>query len=237
MNTFPTALNDWDSGEVIESAWADALEAKIGIDSSAVATSLDYLIKNTSSKLGKIASLAVTDSNFIVGNGTNWVAESGATARTSLGLGTGDSPTFAGVYTDTILEKTAANGVVIDGTTIKDGGMKYIQVAITDDTIWSITPPHNGGLAMIHIGSDNGGAGAPAWGSIVAFRVPATVYCTLLVGNTTYNAVGTTALTAGAGDGVDGKVNIWQAADGTFGIKNRLGTNQTFIITFLSVYT
>lgn len=75
----------------------EALEAKIGIDSSAVATSLDYLIKHTSSKLGAIASLAVTDSNIIVGNGTNWVVESGATARTSLGLGTGDSPTFTGV--------------------------------------------------------------------------------------------------------------------------------------------
>lgn len=35
--------------------------------------------------LTDIAGLAVTDSNIIVGNGTNWVAESGATARTSLG--------------------------------------------------------------------------------------------------------------------------------------------------------
>jgi hypothetical protein len=38
-------------------------------------------------ELSAIAALAVTDSNFIVGNGTTWVAESGATARTSLGLG------------------------------------------------------------------------------------------------------------------------------------------------------
>jgi len=37
--------------------------------------------------LDQIAALAVTDGNFIVGNGTAWVAESGATARTSLGLG------------------------------------------------------------------------------------------------------------------------------------------------------
>lgn len=37
--------------------------------------------------LADIAGLAVTDGNIIVGNGTNWVAESGATARTSLGLG------------------------------------------------------------------------------------------------------------------------------------------------------
>jgi hypothetical protein len=38
-------------------------------------------------ELAAIAALAVTDSNFIVGNGTTWVAESGATARASLGLG------------------------------------------------------------------------------------------------------------------------------------------------------
>ena len=39
--------------------------------------------------LADVAGLAVTDSNFIVGDGANWVAESGATARTSLGLAIG----------------------------------------------------------------------------------------------------------------------------------------------------
>jgi len=37
--------------------------------------------------LTAIGALAKTDGNFIVGNGSTWVAESGATARTSLGLG------------------------------------------------------------------------------------------------------------------------------------------------------
>ena len=48
-NTFPTTLNDWSSGETIESDWADALETKIGADSSAVTTSLDYLLTSASS--------------------------------------------------------------------------------------------------------------------------------------------------------------------------------------------
>ena len=48
-----------------------------------------------------IMGLAVTDGNFIVGDGTNWVAESGNTARTSLGLGTADSPSFAGLTVNT----------------------------------------------------------------------------------------------------------------------------------------
>jgi hypothetical protein len=45
-------------------------------------------------QLDDIAALAVTDGNIIVGDGANWVAESGDTARISLGLGTTDSPTF-----------------------------------------------------------------------------------------------------------------------------------------------
>ena len=44
--------------------------------------------------LSALAGLAVTDGNFAVGNGSTWVAESGATARTSLGLGT--AATMAG---------------------------------------------------------------------------------------------------------------------------------------------
>ena len=34
------------------------------------------------------------DGSFIVSDGTQFVLESGSTARTSLGLGTGDSPQF-----------------------------------------------------------------------------------------------------------------------------------------------
>jgi hypothetical protein len=37
-------------------------------------------------QLDDLAALALTDSNFIVGDGTNWIVESGATARASLGI-------------------------------------------------------------------------------------------------------------------------------------------------------
>ena len=59
--------------------------------------------------LADIAGLAVTDGNFIVGDGTNWVAESGATARTSLGLGTMATQAASSV---------AITGGTITGTTV-----------------------------------------------------------------------------------------------------------------------
>ena len=42
----------------------------------------------SNANLTAIGDLAKTDGNIIVGNGSTWVAENGATARTSLGLGT-----------------------------------------------------------------------------------------------------------------------------------------------------
>jgi len=55
-------------------------------------------------QLADIAGLTPTDSNFIVGDGSNFVTESGATARTSLGLGT--------------IATQAANNVAITGGSI-----------------------------------------------------------------------------------------------------------------------
>lgn len=66
--------------------------------------------------LDTIAGLAKTDNNFIVGDGTNWVVESGATARTSLGLGTmatqntGASGSFTTVDLKTV---TVVNGIIV----------------------------------------------------------------------------------------------------------------------------
>jgi len=58
------------------------------------------------SAIGDIAALTPTDSNFIVGDGSAWVAESGDTARTSLGLGTADSPVLRGLTIKNANEQT-----------------------------------------------------------------------------------------------------------------------------------
>ena len=61
-------------------------------------------VQQFNSKLSAIGALGVTDGNFIVANGSTFVAESGATARTSLGLGT--------------IATQAANNVNITGGTL-----------------------------------------------------------------------------------------------------------------------
>ena len=64
-------------------------------------------------QLVDVAGLTPTDSNFIVGDGTNFITETGNTARTSLGIGIGDSPTFT--------------GLTISGTTTSFNGLTYIM--------------------------------------------------------------------------------------------------------------
>lgn len=55
-------------------------------------------------KLSDIGKLTPTDGNFIVGDGTTWVAESGATARTSIGLGTSDTFTMKRLLAGGVME-------------------------------------------------------------------------------------------------------------------------------------
>lgn len=58
----------------------------------------------SNANLTAIGNLATTDNNFIVGSGSTWVAETGSTARASLGLGT--------------ISTQAANSVSISGGSI-----------------------------------------------------------------------------------------------------------------------
>lgn len=71
------AVSDGGTGASTEAGARSNLGLEIGVDVEAWDAGLD-----------DIAGLAVTDGNFIVGDGLNWTVESGLQARTSLGLGT-----------------------------------------------------------------------------------------------------------------------------------------------------
>jgi len=93
--------------------------------------------------LDDIAALTPTDGNIIVGNGTDWVAESGATARTSLGLGTADTPTF-----DEVTGTTKVNTPDVEATTSA-----------------GVTLSNNGGTTVLTAGA-GGGTGITAAGGV-----------------------------------------------------------------------
>lgn len=56
-----------------------------------------FAVLTLPTNLTDINALSPADGTIIVGDGTEWVAETGNTARTSLGLGTGNSPQFTNV--------------------------------------------------------------------------------------------------------------------------------------------
>jgi hypothetical protein len=74
------AIGDGGTGATSASAARTALGLVIGTN-----------VQAFDAQLSDIAGLTPTDSNFIVGNGSNFVLESGATARTSLGLAIGSN--------------------------------------------------------------------------------------------------------------------------------------------------
>jgi hypothetical protein len=117
-----------------------AMDTEVGVD-----------VQAYDAGLADIAGLAVTDGNFIVGDGANWVAESGATARTSLGLGT--LATLNEVNAATIADNsvgaaelnvpgngTAGQYLASDGdgtmtwTTLAGGGFSNMQVFTSPGT-------------------------------------------------------------------------------------------------------
>lgn len=67
------------------------------------------------SNLDVVGGLAKTDGNFIVGNGSAWVAESGSTARASLGLAIGSDVFTQRTITGTTNEITVTNGDGVSG--------------------------------------------------------------------------------------------------------------------------
>jgi len=120
-----TSLGAATDGQLaIGSTGADPVLATITgtADEIAVTNGAGSITLSLDGDIGDIAGLTPDDGNFIVGDGANWVTESGNTARTSLGLGTGDSPTFTnGTYTGG-LRIGSSNPITAGGVNLARGG-------------------------------------------------------------------------------------------------------------------
>ncbi|KKM74672.1 hypothetical protein LCGC14_1397970 [marine sediment metagenome] len=86
VNAGATALTVAETGIAVSAGGTGAITAAAARTSLGLVIGTD--IQAYDADLLAIAALANTDSNFIVGNGSAWVAETGSTVRTSLGLGT-----------------------------------------------------------------------------------------------------------------------------------------------------
>jgi len=91
--------------------------------------------------LAAIAALAVTDGNVIVGNGSTWVAESGATARTSLGAQA------------TLVSNS--NIKTVNGATILGSGEALPapstsgNVLTSNGSVWTSAVPSSGSMTLL----------------------------------------------------------------------------------------
>ena len=115
-------------------------------------TAIGSTVQAYDADLDAIAGLAKTDGNFIVGNGSAWVAESGATARASLGLTIG---THVQAY-DASLSSLA-------GLSLAQGDVLY---ATAVDTLARLPKGTAGQVLQM-----NSGATAPEWVAASVGRV------------------------------------------------------------------
>ncbi|MDP6771825.1 MAG: hypothetical protein QF704_14085, partial [Anaerolineales bacterium] len=88
-------------------------------------------------QLADVAGLAVTNGGFIVGDGSNFVLETGATARTSIGLGTADNVEFEDTQVDSLGVGTAASSTTgeIKATSLDISGDADIDGTLETDNL------------------------------------------------------------------------------------------------------
>ena len=170
---------------------------------------------------GAITAMAVlTDGQMIVGDGTtDPVAESGATLRTTIGVGTGDSPQLTGIElghaSDTTLTRASAGVLAVEGVAVQlhptEGGfvngdknkLDAIEASATADQ----TKADIDGLAITTVGTlDTGNATA------IVSAASATAAGKVELATTAETATGTDASRAvtpdGLKDGYPGSANV-----------------------------
>ncbi len=134
----------------IASGGTNATSASAARTSLGLAIGTDVQAYNAG--LQDISGLAKTNNNFIVGDGSNWVAESGATVRTSLGLGSmavqDSNAVSISAGTATLTSMTTNSATITGGTitgitdlAVADGGTGSSSLTLNSVLIGNGTSP------------------------------------------------------------------------------------------------
>jgi hypothetical protein len=168
---------------------------------------------------GAVTPMAVlADGEVIVGDGSgDPVAESGATLRTSIGLGTGDSPQFddieLGHASDTTIARASAGNVTIEGNEIYRAGGTDVPVSDGGTGVGTLT---DGGVLL--------GSGTNA---ITAMAVLADGE--MIVGDGTTDPVAESGSTLRTSIGCDAAGNITSGTVGTARLGSGTASSGTFL--------
>ena len=227
----------------------EALEAKVGVDSSAVTSSLDYKVTNTSSSNpGHKHTLAngATDVTASVSELNTLDGITSSTAELNILDGvTADATeinTLDGITASTAeLNKTDGVAGDIVGTTdtqtltnktltspsitLNTNALMGYNVNLADDNATSFTPSYDRLYVIVH--SING---AGNYGTAEIWCVNGAVVGTRISGSSTFE-VTTGALTGTTG--TDAKFTISPHSDGKIYVENRLGATRTFSLTMI----
>ncbi len=122
------------------------------IETSAIGTT----VQAYDAQLADIAGLTPTDNGVVIGNGTNFVVESGATLKTSLGLTIG-TDVMAYVAPSTSGKVLTSNGSAWTSAVLPTGGAAGDVQTFNAGGTW--TKPASGTMALIEVwGAGGGGA-------------------------------------------------------------------------------
>lgn len=190
-----------------------------------------------SSKLTDIAALAVTDSNVIVGNGTTWVAESGATARTSLGLGSVENTalstwagsanlTTVGTLADSLAISKSSGDVTGTATRTSPAGGYLVGWVATDGTVTAKLAIDNALSLSPYVGTTSNHSFYLATNNVARVKVSSTgLEATGSIAATgAVSGTGTWDVSTAAAN--DGRINIYAPDNATTALFLRINATQ-----------